>query len=400
MLHEAHTGPLSALNYQPQGRNYGSMTTSGFYPFVVAQLWHWTADKALVAPFLDPAVAAVKWLRDCSRDERGFFYYQTKSAQGVRNQGWKDSGDAMVYADGSQVQPPIAPCEEQGIAFAAKLNLAEVLWFFDRKDEAKRLYDEAMEAQKRFNAAFWMEDAGFFAMALDSDGRQVRSIGSNALHCVASGIADNALVPRTLARLFKPDMFSGWGVRTLSSGHPAYNPYAYHRGTVWPVEHGPFAVGAYRYGCHDEVEAICRAQFELAALCDYHRLPECIAGHPRDADHPFPALYPAANSPQAWSSTTVYTLIQAMLGLQPFAPFRMLFVDPHLPPWLPELTLSGMRVADAEVTLRFVRKPNGRTDYQVLDSKGLIKVIRQPSPWSLTAGFAERTADILRSLAR
>jgi glycogen debranching enzyme len=401
MLHEAHSGPASALNYDPRGRSYGSLTTSGFYPFVVAQLWHWTGDKGQVAPFLDPAVAALKWLQTYSdRDGDGFFDYKTRSHQGVENQGWKDSGDALVHEDGRPAAAPIATCEEQGIAYAAMLNLAEVLWWFDRKDEAKHLYDRAVALKKRFNEAFWMEDAGFFAMALDGERRQVGSIGSNALHCVATGIAEKALVPRCLDRLFAEDMFSGWGVRTLSSRHPAFNPYAYHRGAVWPVEHGPFAVGAYRYGCHRRVEEICRAQFELAALFDHHRLPECVAGHPRDADHPFPALYPAANSPQAWSSTTGYTLLQAMLGLQPFAPMRVLFVDPWLPPWLPEITISRMRVAKAVVSLRFFRTPNGRSDYEVLDREGPLVVVRQPSPWSLTAGFPERTRDILESLVR
>jgi glycogen debranching enzyme len=399
MLHEAHTGPLSALNYDPRARSYGSLTTSGFYPFVVAQLWHWTADKQLVAPYVDPAVAALRWLETYSdRDGDGFFDYKTRSRMGVQNQGWKDSGDALVHEDSRPAPTPIATCEEQGIAYAAMLNLAEVLWWFDRKDEAKHLYKRAVELKKRFNAAFWMEDEGFFAMAIDGDGRQVRSIGSNALHCIATGIADKAHVPRCLDRLFAQDMFSGWGVRTLSSEHPAYNPYSYHRGTVWPVEHGPFAVGAYRYGCHDRVEQICRAQFQLAALFEHYRLPECVAGHQRGADHPFPAVYPAANSPQAWSTTTVYTLLQAMLGMQPYAPFRILFVDPHLPPWLPEITLSGMRVADAVVSLRFFRRANGRSDYEVLENEGALIVIRQPSPWSLTAGFAERTRDILASL--
>jgi glycogen debranching enzyme len=399
MLHEAHPGPLATLNFTPLGRSYGSLTTSGFYPFVVAQLWHWTADKALVQPFIDPAVAALKWLEDCSdRDRDGFFDYRTRSTMGTENQGWKDSGDALVHADGAEVMAPIATCEEQGIAYAAMLNLAEVLWWFDRHDEAKRLYEQAVRLKQRFNDDFWMEDEGTFAMALDRDGRQVRSIGSNALHCIATGIADKDLVPRALDRLFARDMFSGWGVRTLSSEHPSYNPYAYHRGTVWPVEHGPFAVGAYRYGCHDSVEQICRAQFETAALFDHCRLPECIAGHQRDQDHPFPAVYPAANSPQAWSATTVYTLLQAMLGLQPFAPFGMLFIDPFLPQWLPEITISKMKVAEAVVSLRFFRKPNGQSDYEVLDKRGALHVIRQPSPWSLTASFAERTKDILTSL--
>jgi glycogen debranching enzyme len=399
MLHEAHTGPLAALNYTPQGKSYGSLTTSGFYPFVLAQLWHWRADKAEIAPYVGAAVDALKWLTDCSdRNGDGFFDYQTRSDMGVENQGWKDSGDALVHADGSPVATPIATCEEQGIAYAAMFNLAEVLWWLDRKDEAMALARRAMELKKRFNDAFWMEDEGFFAMALDREGRQVRSIGSNALHCVATGIADDALVTRTLERLFAPDMFSGWGVRTLSSAHPAYNPYSYHRGTVWPVEHGPFAVGAYRYGCHADVERICRAQFETAALFDHFRLPECIAGHGRDADHPFPAVYPAANSPQAWSATTVYTLLQALLGLQPYAPLRMLFIDPALPPWLPEITLSGMRVAEAKVSLRFFRKADGGSDYEVLEKEGHLHVVRQPSPWSLTASFGERAKDILAGL--
>jgi glycogen debranching enzyme len=400
MLHEAHTGPLSALNYKPQARYYGSITTSGFYPFVVAQLWHWTGNKDLVRPYLDPAIAALKWLdEDCDRDGDWFCEYKTRSESGVSNQAWKDSEDAMVYEDGSQVPKPIATSEEQGIVYAAKINLAEVLWWFGRRDEARRLYRDAKELKKRFNEAFWLEDEGFFAMALDPNKRPVRSIGSNALHCVATGIADKELVPRTLERLFGDDLFTGWGVRTLSSRHPAYNPYSYHRGTVWPVEHGPFAVAAYRYGCHDYVERICRAQFELAALFDFFRLPECIAGHQRDEDHPFPAVYPAANSPQAWSATTVYTILQAMLGLQPFAPLRMLFVDPFLPEWLPELTISNLRVANAVTTIRFFRKPNGRSDYEVLEKRGCLHIIRQPSPWSLTASLWERAKDLLVSLS-
>jgi glycogen debranching enzyme len=399
MLHEAHTGPLAALNFIPQGRNYGSVTSSGFYPFVVAQLWHWTGDKELVRPFLDPALRALKWLHACRNNGKDAFYkYRTRSEQGIENQGWKDSADAIVYDDGSQVPKPAATCEEQGIVYAAKMNLAETLWWMDRKDEAKTLYREARELKKRFNEEFWMEDEGFFAMALDGDGHHVRSIGSNGLHCIATGIADRQLVARALERLFAPDMFTGWGVRTLSSDHPAYNPYAYHRGTVWPVEHGPFAVGAYRYGCHDYVERVCRSQFEAASLFDFYRLPECISGHQRDEDHPFPALYPAANSPQAWSATTVYTLMQAMLGLQPFAPLRLLFVDPFLPDWLPELTISNMRVADARVSIRFYRNADGTSDYEILETEGRVHIIRQPSPWSFTAGLGERAGDALASL--
>lgn len=399
MIHEAHTGPLSVLNYTPKGRNYGSITTSGFFPFVVAQLWHWTGDKNLVRPFIEPALKALNWLNDyCDPERRGFYRYQTRSRQGIENQAWKDSGDAIVYEDGSQVLKPLATCEEQGIVYAAKANLAEVLWWLDRTEESKQLFAEAHALKERFNEAFWMDGENCFAMALDRDGRQVKSIGSNPLHCVATGIADKALVPPTLNRLFTEDMFTGWGIRTLSSRHPAYNPYSYHRGTVWPVEHGPFAVGVYRYGFHDYVERVARSQFELAALFEHHRLPECIAGHQRDEDHPFPAVYPAANSPQAWSATTVYTILQAMLGLQPYAPLRMLFVDPFLPEWLPQIEIQGMCIADAAISLRFWRRPGGRCDYEILDKRGALQVFRQPSPWSLTADLLERTRDIAVSL--
>jgi glycogen debranching enzyme len=167
---------------------------------------------------------------------------------------------------------------------------------------------------------------------------------------------------------------------------------------VWPVEHGPFVIGAYRYGCHDRVEQVCRGMFEAAALFDFCRLPECFSGHARDHDHPFPALYPAANSPQAWSATTVFTLLQGLLGLQPFAPFRMLFVDPYLPGWLPEIILRGLRVRDALADIRFFRREDGTSDYEVLRLEGgPLHVIRQPSPWSLTANFGERLEDLVLS---
>ncbi len=399
MLHEAHTGPLAALRYNPRSGSYSSITTSGFYPVVVAELWHWTGDKELVRPFLQPALDALRAVeRDCERFDSPFHTYKTRSEQGVRNQAWKDSDDAIVYEDGSEVHPPIATCEEQGFVYLARLNLAEVLWWLDEKDESKRLYREAGELKKRFNDSFWMEDRGFYAMGLDGAGRQIRSIGSNPGHCLATGIVEHDLAQRTADRLVAPDLFSGWGIRTLSAEHPAYNPYSYHRGSVWPVEQGTFALGFMRYGLHDHVEKICRAQFEAAALFQHHRLPELFSGHVRDAVHPFPAFYPQANSPQAWSATCTFSMLQALLGIYPYAPLRMLLLDPHLPEWLPEITLSNLRVGDAAATIRFYRKSSGASSYEVLDKRGSLHVLRQPSPWSLTATLPERLIDGLASL--
>jgi glycogen debranching enzyme len=397
MLHEAHTGPLAALGHTPRRRYYGSITTSGFYPLVVSELWHWTGDRSRVEPFVRPALEALAWLdRDSDRDGDGFYEYRTRSPQGVRHQAWKDSEDAIVDTDGRDVAPPLATCEEQGFVYLAKLHLAEVLWWLDRKDEARRLHREALELKRRFAEAFWMEEEGFVAMARGPDGRAVRAIGSNAGHCLATGVLEEDAARRVARRLLAPDLFSGWGVRTLSADNPAYNPYSYHRGSVWPVEHGSFAIGLVRYGFHDELERLCRGMFEAARRFDGLRLPELFSGHPRDAEHPFPALYPQASSPQAWSASTLFTLLQSLLGLYPYAPLGLLLVDPHLPAWLPELRLEGLRVGEATVSLRFTRT-GARSDFAVTEQHGALRVLRQPSPWSLTATWAERLRDLVSS---
>jgi len=399
MLHEAQPSPLDMLNYKPFARYYGSITTSGLYALLVTELWHWTGDKALVSSFIEPELEGLRWLEAyCDPDGDGFYEYQTHSSMGLRHQGWKDSWDAIVYEDGSPVDPPIETCEEQAFIHVAKLHLSEVLWWMDRKDEAKALYEQARELKKRFNEAFWMEEEGFYAMGLDAKNRPIRAIGSNVGHCLAAGIVDEEHVLRTANRLFEPDMFTGWGIRTLSSANPAYSPYSYHRGTVWPVEHGTFAIGFLRYGLHDRVQQISRGMFDAASLFDFYRLPELFSGHQRDDAHPLPALYPDSNSPQAWSSSTVFSLLQAMLGLYPYAPLNMLLIDPHLPEWLPEINLSNLRVGNATTTIRFYRKEDGDSSYEVLDKQGTLHVLRQPSPWSLTASFGERLKDALSSL--
>ena len=398
MLHEAHTNPLAMLGFNPRSRYYGAATTSSFYAVVVSELWHWTGDKELVRPLVEPAMKALRWKDEwADLDGEGFSEYLTRSTQGTENQGWKDSGDAIVYADGTLVKPPIATCEEQAFLYIAKLHMSEVLWWLDMKDEARRLYHEAGELKKRFHEAFWMEDEGFFAMGLDSKKRQITSVGSNAGHCIACGIVDHALVRRTADRLMADDLFTGWGIRTLSARHPAYNPFSYHRGSVWPVEHGTFALGCMRYGLHEYVEKISLGMFEAAALFDFQRLPEVFSGHQRDETHPFPALYPKTNWPQAWSSSAIFTLIQSLLGIYPYAPLHALFVDPHLPSWLPEITLSNLHVGQAIVAIHFYRKPDGSSSYKVLDKRGHLHVVRQPSPWSLTAGPIERLVDALAS---
>jgi glycogen debranching enzyme len=233
----------------------------------------------------------------------GFYRYQTRSDQDEKNQGWKDSRDAIVNEYGAQVANPLGTCEMQGLVFASKLHFSELLWWLDETDLAKRLYHEPEELKSRFNDRFWMEHEQFFAMGIDSRHQLIRSIASDPGHCLATGIVDQSLVRPMVNRFLQNDLFSGWGIRSLSSDHPALNPYAYHRGTVWPVENGLFVLAMARYGLHAEAHRLSKASFGAASLLQYCRLREVFAGHARDQDHPFPGMYPRANSPQAWSAS-------------------------------------------------------------------------------------------------
>lgn len=398
MLHEAHSGPLAALYYNPRSRYYGAATTSSFYPVVLSELWHWTGNKREVKVLIEPAIRALQW-KDNYTDlfDDGFYDYKSRSSQGNRNQGWKDSGDAIVYEDGRQVDPPISTCEEQAFVYVAKLRMSEMLWFMGDHDLARRYFHEASELKKRFNDRFWMPDKKFFALGLDPHRKQIKSISSNPGHLLACGIVDKEFARPVAQRLLKKDMFSGWGVRTLSSEHPAFDPFSYHRGSIWPVEHGSFAMGMMRFGLMDELHTIARAIFETSTLFDYNRLPECFSGHARDEEHPFPALYPKTNWPQAWSAASVFAILQAMLGLYPFAPTNLLMLDPHLPEWLPEIVVRNLHVGKAVVSIHFYRKGKN-THFDVIDKKGTLHVLRQPSPWSLTAGVGERIKDVMESL--
>ncbi len=400
MLHEAHTSPLAELCFHPRGRSYSGITSSAFFPVTLASAWHWHGDRALVERHVDAALRALRWRDEECRHDDGFTYYHRRSPQGLVQQGWKDSRSSMVDARGHVVEPPIATCEEQGLSYWARVSIAEMLAWLGQRDLARRMMREARELKARFDERFWMESERFYAMALGPNGEPLRTIASNPGHCIATGIVPDARVRGVADRLLANDLFSGWGIRTLSSEHPAFNPFSYHRGTVWPVENGTFVLAFMRYGLHEHAQRLARALFEACTLFPWARLPELIGGQTRDADHPAPALYPDAQSPQAWSSTALVIAVQALLGLYPYAPLHLLLVDPHLPEWLPELCLERMRVGNARVTLTFWRDPRtGRTRYRVDELEGKLHVVRQPSPWSLTEGPLSRARDLLESLA-
>ncbi len=386
ILHEAHPGPLATLQFNPRQRYYGSITASSLYAIVLSEYWEWTADLETVKEHLDTALRAIGWLDTFARRASGFYAYKSRSQQGVEHQSWKDSGDSMVHADGSQAHSPIACCEEQGYVYAAKLRMAKLLERLGINDRARQLADEAQELRRRFNDAYWMDDLGFYAMGIDARGRLIRSIASNPLHALTSGVVGFSRVRRVANRLMEPDLFSGWGIRTLSSQHPAYDPYSYHRGSVWPVEAGALALGLGLYGLGDQLMTLCRSQFDALRLFEFCRFPEVFSGHPRDERHPLPALYPKACWPQAWSASMIFSLLQALLGIYPNAPEKQLMVEPCLPDWLPEITLESLKVGDAIVTIRFYRDSHGDTNHEVVDQLGKLEVIRGACCWSIREG--------------
>ncbi|MGH9474921.1 MAG: amylo-alpha-1,6-glucosidase [Terriglobales bacterium] len=399
MLHEAHTGPLSVLNYRPQGRYYGSFNTSPFYIIVLSEFLHWTGDRESTLALLPAARRTLAWMERYGHPGHKHFYaFQTRSSQGVKNQGWKDSGDALIYPDGALVPDPIASCEIQGYAYEAKLRLCELLWLAGERAEAARMLWQAHELKKRFNDVFWMPEANYFAMAMDPKGRLVRSIGSDPGDALATGIIAPDFVQATVDRLFAPDMFTGWGIRTLSSDHIAFNPYSYHRGSVWPAENAAIGVGLRRYGHTRHLAELVRAQMNIAERFQFVRLPEVICGHAHSQAQPFPPVYPKSCSPQAWSAGAPLIFLQMLLGIYPYAPMQTLFLDPYLPDWLPEIRLQGLRVGAAAVDISFTRTAEGKTEFQVQPHQAKLRVLRQPSPWSVFATPAERLEDFIESL--
>lgn len=400
MLHEAHTGPAAVLEYRPQGRYYGSFTTSPFYAIDLSEFYHWTGDKAAMEHFLPAAEAAIGWVeRWGDLDHDGFYEYRTRSRQGVKNQAWKDSGDAIIHTDGSIVPNPIGTCEEQGYVYEALLRLTELYWVTGRRWEAMKTFRRAQELKKRFNDRFWMEPEQFFAMAKGPKGRLVRSIGSNPGDALATGIIAAEYARPTVARLFQPDLFSGWGIRTLSTEHVSFNPYSYHRGSVWPSENVAIMVGLRRYGFTERLCELAAGLLDVAEMFANYRLPEVFTGHGNDERHPFPGVYPQANAPQAWSAAALPLMLQMILGLYPYAPLRLLFASPALPEWLPELTLENIRVGQATVSLRFYRDAQAKSHYEVVEQQGDLRVIRQDSPWSVFSSPLKRAEELIASFA-
>ena len=346
IVHEVRRGKASKNWFE---RYYGTVDATPLYLILLSEVWRWTDDAALVRHFKEPALRALSWIEEHGdRDGDGFVEYEKRSETGLDNQSWKDSWDSQRFSDGSLASSPIAPVEVQGYVYDAKRRTAELAREVWRERElAERLDREADELRERFNEAFWSDQrGGFYVLALDKDKRQVDSLCSNIGHLLWSGIVPPARVDAVVDRLMGPDLWSGWGVRTMSSADGGFNPLSYHNGTVWPHDNSLIAWGLARYSRWPEAQRIIRRMLNAAGHFDF-QLPEVFAGLPR-AETPFPIAYPTAARPQAWAAGTPVLLLQILLGLRPDLRNQQLrsVLPLELPSWVGNLRLSGLRAFD------------------------------------------------------
>ena len=346
IVHELRRGPI-AINggHFPY---YGTIDAPLLYLVLLEEAYRWSGDERAVRRLRQPAMAILDWIEAYGdADGDGFIEYQRRAKNGLENQSWKDSWDSMRFHDGTIARAPIAASEVQGYAYDAyrrTARLARGPW----KDPelAARLEAKADRLYELFNQAFWSQErGGFYHLALDRHKRPVDSKTSNMGHLLWSGIVPPERAAAVVAQLMGPGLFSGWGIRTMSTEDRGYNPISYHCGTVWPHDNSIAVAGMHRYGFHAEANLVMEATMDSAAFFDGWRLPEAFAGYSRDVG-PFPVEYPTAGSPQAWAAAAPLLMLRAALGLEPDTEARTIVANPHLPIALRELELNGCPAFD------------------------------------------------------
>ena len=346
IVHEVRHGKAARVWHPAY---YGTVDATALYLILLSEVWHWTDDTALIEGFRESAMQALEWIaKRGDLDGDGFVEYLKRSRNGLDNQSWKDSHDSQRFADGRIADPPIAPVEVQGYVYDAKVRAAELAREVWRDRElADRLEREAAELRTRFNEAFWVDERnGYYALALDGEKAQVNSLCSNIGHLLWSGIVPSDSADAVVDQLMGDSLWSGWGVRTMSSADRGYNPLAYHNGTVWPHDNSLIAWGLARYGRWPEAHRIIRQMLTAGRHFDF-QLPEVFAGMAR-AETRFPIAYPTAARPQAWAAGTPVLLLQLLLGLEPNRRQGTLEsrAPEGLPAWAGSLRLSGVRAFD------------------------------------------------------
>ncbi len=358
ILHELRDGEMAALGEIPFGRYYGSVDSTPLYLMLADRYHRATGDRALVEELWPEILAAVEWMeRYGDADGDGFIEYGRHSADGLVQQGWKDSDDSVSHADGTIAVGPIALCEAQGYAFAAYSGMARLARLLGHDALAETWQRRALALQARFDEAFWCDDLSTYALALDGNKQPCRIKTSNAGHALYAGIVLPERVTPLVKGLLSEQMFSGWGVRTLASDEQRYNPMSYHNGSIWPHDNAIVAEAFGAYGRKTEAAKLFAALFDASLFMELHRLPELFCGFTRQHGQA-PTQYPVACSPQAWASAAVFSLLRGVLGLAiDAANTRVVFRHPVLPPFVEDLSIQNLRVGSARVDLHLHRYP-------------------------------------------
>jgi glycogen debranching enzyme len=375
ILHEARKGEMANLGEIPFKQYYGSVDSTPLFVMLAGAHYERTGDRDFLQTLWPHIELALQWMDTYGDlDGDGFVEYFRRSPNGLVNQGWKDSHDAVFHADGTSAAGPIALCEVQGYVYAAKRGAATLARAMGQPDRADELLKQAEILRQRFLEAFWCEEIGMYALALDGDKRPCKVRTSNAGHCLLTGIATPEHARRMAAVLLSKEFFSGWGIRTLSMTESRYNPMSYHNGSIWPHDNALIAMGLARYGLKDEALQILSAMYDATLFLDLHRLPELFCGFVRRGGEG-PGLYPVACAPQAWAVASVFLFLQACLGIEVNGlERRMTFCNPCLPESLRELRIKNFRIGNGSIDLLLERHPHD-VSISTLRKEGRIELI-------------------------
>jgi len=374
ILHEMRGGEMAALREVPFAQYYGSVDATPLFVLLAGLYVERTGDDATLAELWPAIESALRWIDGAGDpDQDGFVEYQRASEQGLANQGWKDSYDAIFHADGRLAEGYIALAEVQGYVFAGKRLAARCALRLGLVDKARELEAEAQRLAERFEDAFWCEELGTYALALDGAKQPCRVRTSNAGQLLFTGIVRHDRARMVAADLMRPHFFTGWGIRTVARGQARYNPMSYHDGSIWPHDNALIALGLARYGLKHSVEQVFKGLFDAATYMDLRRLPELFCGFQREKRRG-PTLYPVACAPQAWASATPFTLLEAALGLEFDAQRGEIRLhNPRLPAFLNEVFLRDLQLGSSSVDLR-VRRHGDDVSLEVLRTRGQIQV--------------------------
>lgn len=356
ILHEARQGEMAALHEVPFWRYYGSVDATPLFVVLAGAYYQRTGDRPFLETIWPNIECALAWIDNYGdSDGDGFVEYSRHSSNGLVHQGWKDSEDSIFHQDGSPAEGPIALCEVQGYVYEAKKTAARLATFLGDTNRAAQLERQADTLKEKFNQAFWCDDIGTFALALDGQKRPCRVTASNAGHALFSGIANPEYAKRLAETLISEASFSGWGIRTIATTERRFNPMSYHNGSIWPHDNAITAMGLARYGFKAQALQILTGLFDASIVMDLHRLPELFCGFGRPPGQG-PILYPVACSPQAWASGTVFYLLQACLGLT-FSEEKpqLRFHHPRLPEYMQRLKITNLRFGNAVIDLELRR---------------------------------------------